>query len=383
MTDGGAAVLVIGAGPAGLAVAASLRKREISVVVLERGPAAGWSWRSRYDRLLLNSSRFLSRMPGLRYPRDGHFPSRDEVVAYLERYAEHHGLAVMTGTEAARVDRDNGVWHLHTDRGAMRSRFVVVATGPDKVPFIPPWPGRDGFDGMVMHAGSYRNALPFQGVDALVVGGGDSAGDIAVDLAEGGAAQVHMAIRTPPFIFPGTFLGLPADWFGIVALRMPVALSDAASALLRRIFVGDLSAYGLHVPPRGFFARNREFPISGIVDRGGFVRAVKAGRVEIVAGVERFEREDVVLMDGTRLQPKLVVAATGYRAGLQAMVGHLGVLDQRGLPLVHPPRTHPAAPDLYLFGYRYTPVGNLRQVRLDASNLARAIARRSRVRSSR
>src|ERR1700737_4185996 len=172
-------VVVVGAGPAGLAAAAGLQRAGISTVVLEQADAIGPSWRGRYDRFRLNTSRWSSKLPGSRWERGtGMFPSRDQMVSYLEQYAARKELDVRVGTRVGTRG-----WVLQTPAREFRARPVVVATGYDHPPFIPDWPGRGRFGGQLLHAGEYRNAEPFRGKDTLVVGPGCSGMEIAYDLA--------------------------------------------------------------------------------------------------------------------------------------------------------------------------------------------------------
>src|SRR5687768_9910059 len=150
--------VVVGAGPAGLAAAAELGRRGIPALLLERGDAVGASWRGRYDRLRLNSSRWTSQLPGARYaPGTGVFPPRDEVVRYLEDYASSRALDVRFDTSVERIDRDGEGWRLRTSTGDVSARHVIVATGYDHTPHIPSWPGREEFSGRLLHAADYRS----------------------------------------------------------------------------------------------------------------------------------------------------------------------------------------------------------------------------------
>src|SRR5262245_1038332 len=168
-------VVIIGAGPGGLACAAELGRRGIPATVLEQGGAIGTAWRGRYDRLRLNSSRWFSKIPHGRYAKGtGIFPSRDEMVGYLETYADRHRIDVRLRTRLERIDRDGGGWLLRTSDGDMGAEQVIVATGHSHSPFIPDWPGRDRFQGPLMHVAEYRNPEPFHGADVLVAGSGCS-----------------------------------------------------------------------------------------------------------------------------------------------------------------------------------------------------------------
>src|SRR3954469_23583169 len=135
--------IVIGAGPAGLATAAMLKKRGADVLALERDAGVGSSWRRHYDRLHLHTVRWLSHLPGYRFSRrHGRWVSRDGVIRYLEGYARHHDVELMLSTAVERIDRDVGGdgFVVRTSRGDLRARNVVVATGYNNAPLMPGWP---------------------------------------------------------------------------------------------------------------------------------------------------------------------------------------------------------------------------------------------------
>lgn len=370
-------VYVIGAGPGGLAVAAALRARGVRAVVVEKAESVGASWRRHYDRLHLHTTRRLSALPGLAMPRRfGRWVSRDDVVRYLEKYAEFHELELVTGVEVTRIERaaDGEGWTLHATGGrVLAAGAVVVATGFNHTPALPDWPGRDSYANPLLHASAYRNPEPYRGQDVLVVGIGNTGAEIAVDLVEGGAARVRLAVRTAPHIVRRSTAGWPAQRTGILVRRLPVRLVDRLGALVAKASVPDLSAYGLPRPSTGLYSRVKEGAIP--VQDVGLIDAVRAGRVEPVAAVDSFDGDGVVLADGSRITPDAVIAATGYRRALEAVVGDLGVLDERGHPLVQGDRTSAHAPDLYFTGFSNPISGNFREMAMDAEKIARAIAR--------
>ncbi|MES4904659.1 MULTISPECIES: NAD(P)/FAD-dependent oxidoreductase [unclassified Streptomyces] len=370
-------VYVIGGGPGGLATAAALRERGIRAVVLEKSEAVAASWRAHYDRLHLHTTRRLSALPGLAIPRAyGRWVARDDVVRYLEQYVEHHRLEIVTGVEVSRIDRapDGEGWVLRATGGRVPSSpVVVVATGYNHTPRVPDWPGRKTYTGELLHASRYRNARPYQGRDVLVVGVGNTGAEIAVDLVEGGAARVRLAVRTVPHILRRSTAGWPAQATGILVRRLPAPLVDRAARVLNRLTMPDLTEHGLPLPETGLYTRVRQgaIPVQDI----GLIDAVQAGKVEVVAAVESFEDDKVALADGSRISPDTVVAATGYRRGLDDLVGHLGVLDAHGKPLAHGPRTAPSAPGLHFTGYTNPISGMFRELAIDARKIARAIDR--------
>ncbi|WP_258539486.1 flavin-containing monooxygenase [Streptomyces ipomoeae] len=371
-------VYVIGGGPGGLAAAYALRARGVRAVVLERADRVGASWRRHYDRLHLHTTRRLSALPGLPMPRRfGRWVSRDNVVRYLEKYAEVHELEIVTGVEVSRIERspDGTGWLLHATGGReLTGGAVVVATGHNHTPRVPDWPGRDTYTGELVHAAEYRNAEPYAGRDVLVVGVGNTGAEIAVDLVEGGAARVRLSVRTAPHIVRRSTAGWAAQYTGILVRHLPVALVDRLARPMAKLAVPDLSAHGLPRPDTGLYSRVNEGSIP--VQDVGLIDAVRKGRVDVVAAVEGFEDGKVVLADGSRVEPDAVIAATGYRRALEGLVGHLDVLDGRGRPVVHGPRSPKNAPGLYFTGFTNPISGMFRELALDAEKIAKAIARR-------
>jgi putative flavoprotein involved in K+ transport len=373
-------VYVVGGGPGGLAAGAELRRRGLQPVILERGDQVGTSWRAGYDRLHLHTVRGLSGLPGFGIPRAaGRWAARDAVIDYLERYRAHHGLEVRGNTEVERItaaeaeDGDGARWVIHTTAGErLPARSIVVATGHAHTPFVPDWPGRETYTGQLRHAREYRNPAPFAGLDVLVVGVGNSGAEIATDLGEGGARRVWIAVRTPPQIVKRDVAGWPAHATGILVSRLPSALVDPIARVQRRLTIPDLTGYGIRRPDDGLMTRVRrvgEVPLQDV----GFVGAVRSGTVTPVAAVTGLDGDKVLLADGSAISPQAVIAATGYRRGLETMVGDLGVLDERGLPRVHGGAA--AAPGLFFVGYTVSLRGMLRDIAADARRVAPAVAR--------
>jgi putative flavoprotein involved in K+ transport len=345
-------------------------------VILERGKSIAPKWRAGYDRLRINTSSWFSYLPGRRFPRKaGRWVSRDDLVAYYDDYAARHELRVQTGVEAKRIEPADGGWRVETSNDPVMARAVVVATGKQCTPVIPRWPGRDRFGGELIHAADYRNARPYRGRRVLVVGIGNSGMDIAVDLVEEGAENVWVSIRRPPHIVRREVLGLPHDMLGVLSRRSPRRMVDANAKLLRRLTVGDLGDLGLPIPDDGPVSRLEREGKVPTVDPGDFVASVRRRRLTVVAGLARFEENTIVLSDGMRIPAEVVVAATGYRANLESLVGHLALLDEAGLPVVRGAQTHPSAPGLYFVGFVDPRSGLLRELRLEAQRVAHELGR--------
>ena len=364
---------MVGAGPCGMAVARQLgHDRGIDALVLDRADAPASSWRRLYDGFRLNTSGFWSHLPGQRIPRRyGRWPSREDMVSYFDDYVVRQGLRLDLGVEVRRLDRAADTWQVTVDDQTLSAAAVVVATGNYHTPMLPRWPGVEEFTGTVLHSADYQNALSYRGLDVLVVGSGNSGTDIALQLGNGTAARVRMAVRTPPHLVPRAVAGVPVDAFTGAFSHLPVPVLDGAAAVMQRLWFGDLSVRGLPAPRRGIYtALLEDSQIPTLADE--LVPKIKDGSIEIVAAVESFDGDDVVLTDGTTVRPDVVIAATGYRRGLESLVGHLGVLDDDGEPLVN--GTPSAAPGLWFAGYDEPLVGPLRSFRNLATRVADDVA---------
>ena len=326
-------VVIIGAGPAGLAAAARLGQLGVPAEILECGESVASSWRQRYDRLRMNTCRWNIMLWFGRFPRrTSIFPTRDEFVRYMESYVSQHDLKVRFGVTVGRIDRVADGWRLATSAGERTARDVIVATGHGRIAKLPGWAGRDRFPGHLLHSAEYRNPSEFRGKDVVVVGSGCSGMEIAGDLAQGGAGKVRLAVRTPPHIVLRTSAWGPNDLLAAALQRLPMWIADSVDAFIRRKTVGDLAPYGLNLPGEGTFSAFRRQDAQPTIVDSDVVEAIKGGRIEIIVGVSSVDAHGVRLDDGTMLLPDTIIAATGFRTGLQPLVGHLDVLDDEGMP---------------------------------------------------
>ncbi|MGP6173238.1 flavin-containing monooxygenase [Corynebacterium sp. A21] len=366
-------VIVVGAGPAGLSTAGELLARDVPTIVLERGTQIGASWAARYPGLRFNTSRRSSALPGAPFPREyGQFPTRDQYLAYLHRYAADRRIPVETGIEVTGISRTETGWVLATSAGERRARHVVVATGLFNRPRIPGWATEPGFRGEVLHSSAYQGPTDFTGRSVLVVGAGSSGMEIAHQLAKGGAAKVRLAVRTPPNILLREINGLPGDLPAPLVLRLPTRLADRLGFALQRRMVGDLSGYGLPNPTRGIKSQQKAADGTGpaVVDRE-VIDAIRSGTIECVPAVTGLDGDSVIVADGRYLPTDAVVLATGYGPGLDDFIDYPDVLDERGLP--RDCTGGEVAPGLRFVGYVYRP-GLTGYVGRIARRVAREIA---------
>ena len=304
--------MIIGAGPSGLATAAQLARRGIPSVVLERGDAVAFSWRGRYDRLRLNSSRWFSTLPGAQLrARHGAFPARDDVVRYLEalRRAPRARHPLRHGAE--RIDRDGDGFVVRDVRRGRRRRprrrrdGVRAAPGASR-----PGRGASASAATLLHAADYRNPAPFRDREVLVVGAGCSGMEIAYDVATGGAARSGSRCARRRTSSSARRSGPRSRGRWRSCRRAP---PTRVARFVRRKELGDLSAYGLPVPEEGVFSRLRRLSVAPAIVDHEWIDAIKDGRVEVVAGVEALdETRRRCWPTATRVEPDAVIAATGY-----------------------------------------------------------------------
>lgn len=370
-------VVVIGAGPAGLACGAALRERGIEPLMLEKDAQPGSNWRRHYDRLHLHTARDHSELPGMHFPPGTpRYPSREQVVDYLDRYAEKFELDITTGAHVEHVGLQSGRWLVSARDGReWMTPNVVFATGYNNIPRRANWPGTPQFDGPIMHSREYRNGAGFRDRKVLVVGFGNSGGEIAIDLVEHGA-EVGLAVRSPVNVVPREIFGIPVATLGIHFGRLPPRISDLLTGPLIRRLVGRLDDYGLQQADYGVswqVRRRRRIPLIDV----GTLEHIRAGNIRVFPGIERFEENDIVFSDGSREHFDAVVMATGYRPGLGKLLGrNHPEIDVDGVPLHSGERSGMAG--LFFCGFRVVPTGMLREVGLEAQRIATMIAGGSR-----
>ncbi len=363
--------MVIGAGPAGLAVGACLRRSGVEAVLLERAGSIAPAWRRHYDRLHLHTDRTHSSLPFLEMPSDyPRYPSREQVVAYLEAYARDLSPAPLLGQDVRSVRPEGGAFEVSTGDRRWRARAVVLATGYAAAPVRPSWPGMDAYGGTLLHSRDYRNGAPFRGRDVLVVGFGNSGGEIAVDLAEHGARPA-IAVRSPVNVLPRDLLGLPVLTWAIALARLPTAVADAIAAPLVRASVGDVTRLGLRKAAEGPLASVRTRARIPLIDVGTLA-LVRAGRIAVRPGVARFREDGVAFDDGRAERFDAVVLATGYRPDVARLLPSPdGALDGEGRPRRSGGEIMPG---LFACGFHVAPTGMLREIAREARGIAAAIA---------
>jgi len=362
--------IVIGAGPAGLATAAALEARGLKAAILEKSGAVGAVWRRHYDRLHLHTDRARSGLPGLPIPKAcGRYPSRADVVAYLEAYAAKFALKPVFNAPVRAVRRDGRAWRAEAGENSQTAPIVVVATGWADYPHAPAWPGMETFGGEILHSSVYRNPAPFAEKRVLVIGYGNSGAEIALDLAEAGV-DVTLAIRGPVNVIPRELFGVPILVFPIAQQWLPPRLADIINAPLLRFAIGRIEKFGLKRSPKGPLQAIEEDGRVPLIDVGT-LDAIRDGRIRLRGDVTSFERDSVVFRQSPPERFGAVILATGFRPDLRTLLPDAkGVLNESGAPLVSGKAT--AERGLFFCGAIPSAIGQFRQIGVEAIRIAEA-----------
>lgn len=363
-------VVIIGAGPAGLAVAACLKRSGIPFVLLEQSDQVGSSWRKHYDRLHLHTSKSLSALPFLSFPKDyPRYPSRLQVIEYLEAYSRHFEIQIQFKQQVTTARFAQNHWEIQTQDHLYQAANLIIASGYNRVPNLPTWPGQGAFQGEIIHSAQYKNGKPFKGKKVLAVGFGNSGGEIAIDLWEHGA-DPSLSVRGPVNVIPRELFGIPILAYSILQRKLPPRIADRLNAPLLSLSIGNLKRYGLEPLPHG--------PMTQIHDQGriplidvGTLSLIQQGKIHVRSGIDRFVGDQVLFSNGLAEHYDAVILATGYRPQVSDFLAEASVLNAQGAPLVSGCQT--PIPGLYFCGFYISPTGMLREIAMEARRVADAI----------
>jgi cation diffusion facilitator CzcD-associated flavoprotein CzcO len=362
--------IVIGAGPAGLAAAAALRARGLNAAILEKSNTVGAVWRRHYDRLHLHTDRARSSLPGLPIPKAyGRYPSRAQVVEYLEAYAAQFALKPVFNAPVHSVGRYDQAWRAQAGENSQTAPIVIVATGLADYPYEPTWPGMETFGGLTLHSSAYHNPTPFAGKRVLIVGYGNSGAEIALDLSEAGV-DVTLAVRGPVNVIPRELFGLPILAWGLTGRLFPSRVADTINAPLLQFATGSIEKLGLKRSPKGPLQSIEEDRRVPLID-AGTLDAIRDGRIKLLGDMASFTCEGVEFKQSPAERFDAIILATGFRPDLRPLLPDAkGVLNAAGAPLVSGRAT--AEPGLFFCGAIPSALGQLRQIGIEAQRIADA-----------
>ena len=326
--------LIVGAGPAGLAVAGRLRQAGLDFAVIEKSDRVGDAWHRHYDRLHLHTVKQLSHLPGLDFPEQyPRYVPRKELADYYRQYADVFSIEPMFGEEAEEIVPSGNKW-LTTTQGGLEisSDHVVVATGLNRVPPKPELCRR----GRVRRSTDPCTGLPRARSVRRATSAGGGYGEHRAPRSRSTSARREW-IRpsrcgAPINIVPRDVLGRPTQLTARMLARLPTGLADWLGSLLRRMTVGDLTAYGIATPEIAPLAQLRVKGKTPVIDVGTVSR-IKKGLIAVRPGIDHFEADMVVFTDGRKDRYDTVIFATGYRPMLEEILNAGDdALDENGLP---------------------------------------------------
>lgn len=365
-------VIIIGAGPAGLSCAAALKAKGKDAHVLERAGDVGNSWRNHYERLHLHTSKKRSGLAGMEMPEEYPlYASRLQVVEFLEDYASEFDIKPTFNADVKEIIRDGDVWKVKFGRKSLTANSVIVAAGNSITQNLPEWEGMGDFKGDIIHSQNYKNTKSYKGKKTLVVGFGNSGGEIALDMAENGV-ECGLCVRSPVNILPYQLFGVPIQELGLLNRIFPYKVVDAINKPMLAFVIGSYEKLGLRKAAKGPLAMVMEDKRIPLIDIGT-LDAVRRGEIIIYPGIKNFTKTGVVFVDGREIDFDKVILATGYQTDLRSMLPDAhAALDEKGAPIVSGGETKEAG--LYFCGYSVTPNGLLFTIKNEAENLASLIA---------
>jgi len=361
-------VAVIGAGPAGLAVGACLRKAGLDFIILEKNHQIASSWRRHYERLHLHTVKQLSALPHLPFPAAyPRYVPRNLMIEYLDSYAAHFDLKPRFGEAVRAVRRQGNEWLILATSSSIGAGHVVIASGLNTEPVTPALPGMEKFRGKAIHSVDYVNAKPFAGQSVLVVGMGNTGAEIALDLSEAGA-RTSVSLRGGVHIVPRDLFGVPIQIVATLATRvLPPGIIDVLFPPILDLALGKLSQHGIERPQEGILwqvASSGRIPVLDV----GTARKISEGAIKIVPGISTLTEDGAVFDGGSEGKFDAIILATGYLANHQSFLE----------PDNGPPGENDPDPTVHFVGFKSPVTGLLREISKEAVQVADTIVRRRR-----
>jgi hypothetical protein len=366
--------LIIGASAAGLASASCLQKQGIEYIIIEKAARVATPWRNHYERLHLHTSKGLSNLPYKKFDKDvPRYPAREQVVDYFEDYQKEFNISPVFNTEARSVRKAGDHWITETNKGTFKSKYVIIATGVFGKPKAIHFKGMETFPGRLIHSHRYKTGRDFKGQKVLVVGFGNSACEIAIDLHEQGA-KPYMAVRSAINVVPRDLLGIPILSIGILMSKLPPRVADTINAPLMRLLYGDLTKLGLKKKKYGVFEQIEKDASIPLLDIGT-IKHIREGHIKVYENIDYISDRTIHFIDGKKEDFDAIVAAIGYYPGYTGIIDvDKSRFDDFKLPVAK--QKYFGKHNLYCCGFRVSPTGQLREIGIEANTIAKDIARK-------
>ncbi|CAA7403301.1 unnamed protein product [Spirodela intermedia] len=368
--------IIVGAGPAGLAVGACLREHSVPFVILERADCIASLWQNRtYDRLKLHLPKQFCQLPKVPFPDDfPEYPSRKQFIDYLESYARRFDLRPRFNESvvSAKYDGTCGLWRVRTSTEVEYiCRWLVAATGENAESVVPEMDGIREFSGEVIHACDYKSGEPYRGKRVLVVGCGNSGMEVCLDLTHHDAFP-FMVVRDSVHILPREVVGKSTFEMAVTLMKwLPLWMVDRILLMLAWLVLGNLERYGIRRPSDGPMELKNKEGKTPVLDIGALGK-IRSGDIKVVPGVRRFSRGKVDLVDGRTMDVDAVILATGYRSNVSSWLQDTDFFAKDGFPRQPFPNGWKGKSGLYAVGFTRR---GLSGASVDAVRIANDISR--------
>jgi cation diffusion facilitator CzcD-associated flavoprotein CzcO len=367
--------LIVGTSISGLAAAACLQKQGVAYIIIEKHRQIAVPWRNHYKRLHLHTNKRISNLPykkfGNTIPR---YPSRQQVVDYLEDYQKEFNINPVFNTEAKSIKKINDYWITETNNEIFKSKYVIIATGSYSKPKSVDFKGMETFNGKILHSNEYKTGCDFSGQKVLIVGFGNSACEIAIDLYEQGVIP-SIAVRSPVNIIPRDIIGIPILEISLLMSRLPPRVADTINAPLISMLFGDITKLGLKKLPYGPFEeikKDGKIPVLDI----GTIKHIRDGHINIYGDIDHLENNTVYFSDGRQKDFDAIVAAIGYNRNYAEFIDvDKSRFEDLRLPINK--QKYFGKDGLYFCGFWIAPTGQIREIGLDAQKIANDISKKS------
>jgi len=365
--------LVVGAGPAGLAVGAVLRLGGVSFSIIEKSDKVGYAWHNHYERVHLHTVKQLSALPFMPFPKNyPRYVPRQLLIEYFEAYAKNFSLVPYFNQPANSIRKENDFWITETPETIYKSKKLIMATGYNHSPLKPIWDGMKEFQGQILHSSDYKNGKSFFGKRVLVVGIGNTGGEIAIDLFESGA-KVSISVRSPVRIVPREIWGTPMQYSALLFSFLPPKFGDFLSKTILGLVVSDYSKYGLVTPNYGTISQLKYQEKVPLIDIGT-VSLIKQGVISVVPEIQSFKKNSILFKNGKEENFDVILLATGYRSGLESiMSGYPELFNEKGYPNVRGSESELSG--LYFLGFNNHVGGFLRNIGIEAKKIGKKISK--------
>jgi len=363
--------LIVGASISGLACAATLQKHGIPHIIIEKQSQVTAPWRNHYERLHLHTPKSLSALPYKKFDKNiPRYPSRQQVVDYLEDYQQSFNISPLFNTEAISIKRKESYWITDTNNDTIKSKNVIIATGAFGKPKTISFNGMETFTDKILHSYDYNSGRDFKGQNVLVVGFGNSACEIAIDLYEQGAFP-SMSVRSSVNILPRDIAGISILQLSLLMNLLPARVADKINAPLINLLVGDLKKLGLKKLPYGPLEQIEKYGAIPLLDIGT-VGHIRKGNIKIYDDVDHIEGGTVYFTDGKSGHFDAIVAGIGYyRDYADIIKAGKERFDDLSLPIKK--QKCFGKDGLYFCGFWIASTGQIREISMDAQKIAKHI----------